>query len=922
MADRNVKVNFLGVDVSLSRTMKGAAGEAGKLGDATERTGRAGKAATTAMIAGGAAVVAFAKRSADAYLAQGKEVAKLARLTGDSVQNASKLRVVAQQSGVEFNTLARSATLFSKALNTEKGSAQLRALGVAATDATGRQRPFLDIITDIAGALEDMPNGLEKNRILMTLFGKSGAELGPLMSKGAGGIKEISDKAERLGLVMSDTEGIKKQVQAQRDYELAMQGLQATLGRDVLPLVTKLATTGAEGFSALASAASHVPEPIRSIGTGAIAALGSLSLLGGIWGKVKAGLANVPGLDRLRTKLVTVGDDGQRSFTRLGTAAKIAGGVIAGAAITDAVFGIINSVQDLDAKATASMNHFVANMSGGARTVVTNFSDQLAQLESDTLKWSHLTTVITDNSFKLGGVGREQNVSDLHAAFNKLLNTEGPAAAQRLIDSVREMDRALDKNSDDYRSSEDIIRNHWQPAVDDAEGAAKEHAKAVDADSKSVDENTLSAKENAKSWKELADRQRAAIDPLFGYVASVTSATDAQQKANDAVKEFGPRSKEAAAAAMEAAQANAEQDSALLQLRADIDAGNVSMTEAKARLDSWVASGRMTKAQADLVALSFGAAASQAKAIPNRVNTTVTADITQFANVIASAGNMLDSFLRKQAAGVAKGIIGVMTKSASAGSAASAPASQRTPPPLPVGKRSGYRDVGRDGHTYTWNGNAWVYEDGGVWTGSMLPRTSSIEPGRGHGLVQWAEATTGGEAHIFIPLGDSKAAKAQPVLVEAAARMGAFQPGSPLGQELAARVQPARAFADGGLLEGPGGARFPWLWRDHPWMARLAEGLARNHPSGTPSPSEAVATPVATPVAPNVTFERGAIVVEVGQRDGRQVADEIARHLSDALARAMRDPGTRLAVGDQVVAGLKAVERHRGTSYRSTTGPS
>ena len=57
--------------------------------------------------------------------------------------------------------------------------------------------------------------------------------------------------------------------------------------------------------------------------------------------------------------------------------------------------------------------------------------------------------------------------------------------------------------------------------------------------------------------------------------------------------------------------------------------------------------------------------------------------------------------------------------------------------------------------------------NGGI---DRLPENARIEPGRGAGLVQWAEGETGGEA--FIPLAESKRARSTAILGDVAERFG------------------------------------------------------------------------------------------------------------------------------------------------------
>src|SRR5690606_5053830 len=80
------------------------------------------------------------------------------------------------------------------------------------------------------------------------------------------------------------------------------------------------------------------------------------------------------------------------------------------------------------------------------------------------------------------------------------------------------------------------------------------------------------------------------------------------------------------------------------------------------------------------------------------------------------------------------------------------------------------------------NGYYYVrYANGGI---QNLPDQATIQPGRGAGLVQWAEGETGGEA--FIPLAQSKRGRSTQILADVANRFGM-------------RLE---SYADGGIRRG------------------------------------------------------------------------------------------------------------------------
>jgi hypothetical protein len=68
----------------------------------------------------------------------------------------------------------------------------------------------------------------------------------------------------------------------------------------------------------------------------------------------------------------------------------------------------------------------------------------------------------------------------------------------------------------------------------------------------------------------------------------------------------------------------------------------------------------------------------------------------------------------------------------------------------------------------------WVGANGGIMSfaggGMSLPANATIQPGRGQGLIQWAEGETGGEA--FIPLAGSKRKRSKDIWWQTGQRLG------------------------------------------------------------------------------------------------------------------------------------------------------
>lgn len=146
------------------------------------------------------------------------QVRILARNIGSTPEEASKLISAADDMGISADKLTS-------------------ALEIAIRKGV---RPTIEGIGDLADEYLAIDDPIERTRFLMEKFGKSGADLAPLMERGAAGIAELGDEAERLGLVLDQDALV-----AARNYELAVDdmedsvmGLKVALGQELIPVMT------------------------------------------------------------------------------------------------------------------------------------------------------------------------------------------------------------------------------------------------------------------------------------------------------------------------------------------------------------------------------------------------------------------------------------------------------------------------------------------------------------------------------------------------------------------------------------------------------------------------------------------------------------------------------------------------------------
>jgi hypothetical protein len=167
------------------------------------QAGKIGQSLKSLFIVGGAA--AFVREMA----AAGDEMKTLAERTGRSVESLSQLDYVAQRGNTSLESLIKGQDQLAKKMGAtdDEGKAVVKVLDELGLSAN-RLRSLspdqqLDMIADAMGGIEDPTR---RARIEMTLFGKAGTELDPILRSGAGGIRELREEADRLGITIDALE--------------------------------------------------------------------------------------------------------------------------------------------------------------------------------------------------------------------------------------------------------------------------------------------------------------------------------------------------------------------------------------------------------------------------------------------------------------------------------------------------------------------------------------------------------------------------------------------------------------------------------------------------------------------------------------------------------------------------------------------
>src|SRR5690606_7013155 len=81
------------------------------------------------------------------------------------------------------------------------------ALGISDKDAEGNLKSSDQLLQEVAGKFAQFEDGANKTALAVNLFGKSGADLIPLLNAGAEGIQDMKDEAVELGLTFDQATG-------------------------------------------------------------------------------------------------------------------------------------------------------------------------------------------------------------------------------------------------------------------------------------------------------------------------------------------------------------------------------------------------------------------------------------------------------------------------------------------------------------------------------------------------------------------------------------------------------------------------------------------------------------------------------------------------------------------------------------------
>ena len=172
----------------------------------------------------------------------GDEISTISEKFGIAADALQELQFAAVASDASVEALQNGLKFLSKAaVDAAAGGKDAAAAfkGITLKNSKGEIRPVADLLTDVSDQFAKLPDGAAKVDRAIQLFGKSGADLIPLLNRGSEGIAALRAEAQDLGIVLSgDT------IAAAGAYDDAMKRLQASqqglINRFASPLIPKM----------------------------------------------------------------------------------------------------------------------------------------------------------------------------------------------------------------------------------------------------------------------------------------------------------------------------------------------------------------------------------------------------------------------------------------------------------------------------------------------------------------------------------------------------------------------------------------------------------------------------------------------------------------------------------------------------------
>lgn len=220
----------------------------------------------------------------------GDQIYEVSQRTGVAVETLSRLKYVAEQTESSFEAVTTGLRFLNKSLyEASQGQNEYKAtfdsLKISVRDTNGNIKDAESVLMELADVFSKSSDEAAKTAMAMQIFGRSGASLIPILNLGSEGIKELSEEAERLGLVLSEknAKDIDKFSDDMKSLKSAVGGVTLAIGISLMPVLTDFINKMKDAVARVKEWADKNPDLAKSI-TQVALATGTLALTLGTLG--------------------------------------------------------------------------------------------------------------------------------------------------------------------------------------------------------------------------------------------------------------------------------------------------------------------------------------------------------------------------------------------------------------------------------------------------------------------------------------------------------------------------------------------------------------------------------------------------------------------------------------------------------------
>lgn len=186
-------------------------------------------------------MILLAKNTAET----GDQFAKMSQKAGISAKTLSQWSHAANMSGVSTeqfgaNVIKLNQQIASAATGNKAAQIAFKRAGVSIRDSAGKLKSADQVMLEMSNTFKKMPAGIYKSDLAMAVFGKSGADMIPLLQGGSESIKDLMKQADALGVTFSDDEA-----KASEEFcdnldvlKKSVKGLTSTIGKQLIPIIS------------------------------------------------------------------------------------------------------------------------------------------------------------------------------------------------------------------------------------------------------------------------------------------------------------------------------------------------------------------------------------------------------------------------------------------------------------------------------------------------------------------------------------------------------------------------------------------------------------------------------------------------------------------------------------------------------------